>query len=1160
MRLLGSALSLSATDLSGFLSCGYLTALDMGVAFGTRTRPFFDDPLLKILFERGLAHERAYVQELSNDGRKIVDLSEIKERELAIAKTLDAMKAGADVIVQGALSDRSWYGRPDIMQRLEKPSAFGGWSYEISDTKLAQETRAGTILQLSLYSEMLRLAQNAKPEFFHVVTPSADSPLKTFRVDDYAAYFRLVRRQMEEAVARGDAHILATTYPEPVDHCEICGWSSVCRHKRREDDHLSLVAGISRLQRRELEGRSVSTLTALAQLPIPLQFKPSRGSPDTYTRVREQARLQFDSRGKVPPLHELRDVEPGLGLCRLPEPCPGDVFLDLEGDLFAVEGGREYLFGVVTIGEDGKPHYQSYWAFTDHEERIAFEQVMDLIMDSWKKHEGMHVYHYAPYEPSAFKRLMGRYASREDALDRMLRASRFVDLYAVVRQGVMAGIERYSIKNLEPLYDFQREVDLSDANRSLRLMEQGLELDCPDAVPKEVRNLVEGYNKDDCVSTLHLRTWLEALRAQVEATGVTVPRPVLEAGDPSENVDEKAQRVCDLRARLLDGVPENRAERNAEQHANWLLAYMLDWHRREDKAGWWEYYRLREMPEEDLLLEPQALAGMEFVERVEIIRRKKGGRPTGSVIDRYRYPEQEMEIDPGAELKLQDESTYGTLVATGRIERTVDIRKGPKQADNHAAAAFAHKHIRKDAQEAALFALGEAIAANGFGRCEDGNTVARELLLANAPRLKSGPFVQLPAESASDFAVAIGTDLDHSVLAIQGPPGAGKTYTGARMICALIKAGKKVGITANSHSVIRNLLDEVNDRAKKDGASVKLAHKCDEDDEKVEGSPVREIEENAEALEALKSGAANVLGGTAWLWARPEFKNSVDTLFVDEAGQMSLANALAVSHCAESIVLLGDPQQLDQPKKGSHPEGVGASALQHILGEQQTISPDRGIFLPVTWRLAPSICAFTSELFYEGRLTSKPGLEEQRLIGLPNYDGSGLWVVNVDHVGNTNASPEEVDVVAELVDSLTRSSATWVEENGPPKPLRAEDVLIVSPYNAQVTRLSERLRHTKVRIGTVDKIQGQQAAVVIYSTATSSPEDAPRGMGFLYSPNRLNVATSRARCASILVTSTRLFEPECRSPKQMKLANALCRYREMANSGTSPTAPDEARC
>ena len=471
--------------------------------------------------------------------------------------------------------------------------------------------------------------------------------------------------------------------------------------------------------------------------------------------------------------------------------------------------------------------------------------------------------------------------------------------------------------------------------------------------------------------------------------------------------------------------------------------------------------------------------------------------------------------------------------------------------------------------------------------------------------MRTGEFAQPgEGERVTDFAVRLATSLDRTTLAIQGPPGSGKTYVGARMIRALVRAGKKVGVTAVSHKVIRNLLDAVLEQEAEEQKEleaqvsgkgnlkpvpgsenvgpglqarpmIRLGHKCDASDDAdcAEASAVEEFSENAPALAALASGEINVLGGTSWLWSRDDASGTVDVLFVDEAGQMSLANTLAVSGAARSLVLLGDPQQLEQPQKGSHPDGVGVSALEHVLGGAATMPPDRGLFLPTTWRLHPAICAFTSEVFYEGKLEPKPGLERQRLTGTSAFDGAGLWWVPVDHDGNQNVSMEEVAAVERIVKILLGKvgqgfspaddvgqpftpassadvgqgfSPAWTDEDGTSRPLLPTDLLVVAPYNAQVNRLTERLAARGVPVGTVDKFQGQEAPVVIYSMATSRPEDAPRGMEFLYSLNRLNVATSRARCAVIVVASPRLLEPACRTPRQMQLANALCRYRERA--------------
>ena len=372
MRTSQTTIELSASDLSQFLGCRHRTALDLAVARGLRTAPAWVDPALVLLQQRGLEHERSYVEALRSQGLQVVDLAEYSGED-TVARSSDAMRAGAAVILQAALRDGRWFGRPDVLRRIETPSTFGPWSYEVIDTKLAKETRGGTVLQLALYCDLLQVAQGVLPERFHVVTPDPVFPVQTFRVQDFAAYFRLVRSRLEATVPQDPGAIAAANYPEPVEHCEVCRWWSTCDKRRRDDDHLCLVAGISRLQTRELEGAGVTTLAQLGTLPVPLPFRPRRGAVDTYIRVREQARLQLSGRTQGGPVHELLPITPDHGLARLPAPSPGDIFLDLEGDPFARDGGREYLFGLVVIAPGGSPTYQGHWAHSDGEERLAFE-------------------------------------------------------------------------------------------------------------------------------------------------------------------------------------------------------------------------------------------------------------------------------------------------------------------------------------------------------------------------------------------------------------------------------------------------------------------------------------------------------------------------------------------------------------------------------------------------------------------------------------------------------------------------------------------------------------------------------------------------------------------------------------------------------------------
>jgi hypothetical protein len=447
-------------------------------------------------------------------------------------------------------------------------------------------------------------------------------------------------------------------------------------------------------------------------------------------------------------------------------------------------------------------------------------------------------------------------------------------------------------------------------------------------------------------------------------------------------------------------------------------------------------------------------------------------------------------------------------------------------------------------QRLAEWILADGIDVPGKYRC------GRDLLLRNRPRLcRQSQDLSQAGEDATTRAESLALNLDSSVLAIQGPPGSGKTFTGAHIICELVKHGKKVGITGPSHKVIRNLLDEVLLRAEADGLRTLS---CVQKVSKKSQTPcigITEVTKPAEAIRALQDGTANVVAGTVWLWAPETSADVVDVLVVDEAGQMSLANALAAAQSAKSLVLLGDPQQLDQPLKGSHPDGAAVSALEHLLTDgAKTISPERGLFLEHTWRLHPDICAFTSEAFYEGRLQSRAGLEKQRLDGHAYLNGAGPWFVGMDHEGNQNASSEEVAVIEALVRDLLVPGVMWFNAKLPTPalvPLAAKDILVIAPYNVQVSNITNRLPRD-VRVGTVDKFQGQEGAIVIYSLTTSSSEEAPRGMEFLYSLNRLNVATSRGRALCVVVGSPRLLEPQCRTPRQMQLANALCRFAELA--------------
>ena len=1046
---------------------------------------------------------------------------------VSVSKTSEAMRAGAEIIAQGALEADGWIGRADILRRVETPSQLGSWSYEIIDAKLARETKGGTVLQLCLYSDLLSSFQGLLPEFAYVVVPWSDYQPQSFRLLDYATYYRRVRTSLEKSVASGANE---PTYPDPKEHCEICRWQDRCDAKRRKDDHLSLVANIAKSHINELKRHGIDTTAQLAAMPLPLTWKPDRGAAQTYERVREQARIQIQGRVEGHIVYEALPVAPGFGLTCLPSPSPGDIFLDLEGDPFVGDGGLEFLFG-YTFEDENEKRYIAQWSLSPAEEKSAFEGFVDFAIKRLEQYPDLHIYHFAPYEPSAFKRLMGRYATREDEIDRMLRSGLFIDLYAIVRRGIRASVESYSIKKLEPLYAYERKVALPDANSALAKVQASLELGDVENINDQDRNVVQGYNQDDCVSTWQLRDWLEARRAELIGQGISIERPSPKTGEAGEDLSEWQQKIALLVGQLTNDVPVDVAERNAEQHARWLLAYILDFHRREDKALWWEYFRLRDLSAEDLLEERAGLSGLVFVETV--------GGTAKAPVHRYRFPPQETELRGGEELRSVGGQKFGQVEDISLEDRCVDIKKRKDTADLHPEAVFAHQIVPTAVLADALVRIGEYVAAHGMTG-SGSYQAARDLLMRVGPRL-NGQKLKRASETTVAAAIRIAPHLDSDVLPIQGPPGAGKTYTGARMICSLARSGKKIGVTASSHKVIRNLLDGVIEAANEIGTDVRCIQKVSESEADL---PRLQFTTDNETLLAAIGTSSHVAAGTAWLWARSDAFEKLDVLFIDEAAQMSLPNVLAVSQAARSVVLLGDPQQLEQPTQGSHPEGTDVSALDHILAGHPTIPVDRGLFLEETWRLHPDICAFTSELFYENRLHPHPGLERQKIKSTGRIQGTGLKFLPVMHDGNQSSSPEEADKIRDLVADILGSNSSWTDREGIERALTLDDILIIAPYNAQVFELQDRLKGA--RIGTVDKFQGQEAPIVIYSMTTSSHADAPRGMEFLYSPNRLNVATSRAKCVCVLVASPSVFEAECRTPRQMKLANAFCRYLEMA--------------
>ena len=1132
-------LVVSPSDLVGYLSCPHLTELSMVVAQGDLARPHAEDPDLAIVQRRGLEHEAAYLTELETRGLFIEPIDVDADLRIRVNQTIDALAAGVEVVYQAAFFDndgsgQAWVGYADFLTKVALPSRLGGYSYEPEDTKLARRVRPSAVLQLCAYAEQVARVQGCVPELIHVVL--GGQRRVSLRLAEFGAYFRTVKARFEQVLSNG-----AATYPTPVEHCSVCVWRPRCDEQRSGDDHLSLVPGLSSEQARKLSEHS--GITTVAELAAFSGGAVPGMAGTTMEKLSRQARLLVTARtssAAIPPYELLQTAEPGIGLGALPDPDPGDLFFDIEGDPYVGEGGIEYLLGVGWIASDGQFAYQAFWGHDEAGEKAAFEAFIDFVTERLAVAPHLHVYHYASYEPTALGRLMGRHATREQEVDDLLRGGVLVDLYRVARQGLCVGTPSYSLKKLEALYMSSRTDAITDAGSSIVEYERWLDTS-DDAILADL----EAYNRVDCDSTRLLRDWLEERRPEYEATfGLAPSRPLAADSHASEGVTAEISENAELKVRLgelayASDVTSARAVR--------LLGELLDWYRREDKPKWWRFFdRVLRCDADDLLLDPEAISGLEYV--------GEAGRVARSILHRYRFdPDQPYKLsvgqevlDPSTERQRIDEGSGpprpGELVFLDPIEGVLDLRRGERSAAPHPEHLVPGGPLRTVQQREALRRLPRAVLEGGI----DGPgayRAVRDLLLRRPPRRSdlAGGALQESGEDTVSASLRIAGHLDGGCLAIQGPPGSGKTSTAAQLVVEFVRAGRTVGLTANSHAVITHLLETVMRCAKEQGVPLRASQKA-EDGQALNHPGVTRRTDNADMASDLDQGT-NVIAGTAWLFSRPEFDQRLDYLVVDEAGQLSLANVCAVGTAAKNLVLVGDPRQLSQPSEGTHPPGAGTSGLDHLLGDAATMPPDLGIFLDHTHRLHPAICTFISEIVYEDRLQSLPGCEHQAIGGAGPLGGSGLRWVPVDHQANRTSAPEEAEVIRGLVEDLLVRS--WTDKMENIRPLRVSDVLVVAPYNAQVALLGRTLPNG-VRVGTVDRFQGQEAPVVIVSLTTSSSDQIPRGFDFLYSQERLNVAVSRAQALTILVGSPALLSVACRTVQQLRLANGLCRFIELA--------------
>lgn len=1089
-----------------FMSCRHATALDLRFARGEDLAPIEDSEDAQLLQKYGDDHEARYLESLKTNGKQVVAFDRKTDLATAAHQTREALVAGPEVIFQGALFGAPWGGWSDFLVRVERPSALGPFSYEVVDTKLKRKPDPKHVLQLVLYSDLLADIQQLAPEQAHVELGNGER--FSFRLKDYAAYARHARRLLEQFVAAP-----APTMPEPVKTCGLCCWREACEKFWNETDSLSLVAGISRGQRSKLLAADVTTMTQLGQLTK----RVPKLAEATLRKLVAQARLQTLRRAGGPPSFELKPFDPHRGLALLPKADPGDVFYDIEGDPY-FEGGLEYLHG-LWFQDKGVSVFRDFWAHDRVAEGAALRQLMAFFAERLKNYPNAHIYHYAAYEISALRRLACSHGIGEALLDQMLREHRFLDLYTVVSGSLIASEPAYSLKNLEVFYMEARDSEVKTAGASVVAYEHWRDSQEP-KILEEIRE----YNKIDCISTQKLRDWLIASvrPANMEWPPVGAPNGEAKSKRNSASNDEAAAEVLrsklgPVRASYGDGLAS-------------LLFDLSYFHPREKKPTWWAIFDKIGKEAEDLIEDADCLGGLVAKSRT---------RSVGRSWERdYEFPDQETKLRRG-ECHIQVDALPASVNLTklDHNSRTATVRFPQSRFDDapDRLSLLPGGPLNTDAIEDAIERVVVSII-----REDHRYPAIRDFITRSPPRFAEGGRKSAVIDPARDLVseVILGiTELYHGVLPIQGPPGTGKTYVSSCAILALVRRGKRVAVASNSHDAVDNLLRAVLDRAAEAGVTVTMAKKGGDDFNPPYDGLIHQTERNDD--EQLFS--ASVVGGTAWLFSRLDFEASFDYLFVDEAGQVSIANTVAMATCADNIVLVGDPMQLPQPVQGAHPGDSGRSSLEYLLQGHNTVPPDRGIFLPVSRRMHPEICRFISDLVYEGRLNSDEGTIQQCIIG-KNYPlQTGAHLLEVPHAGNTQSSREEVAAIRTELQRLL--GCTFRDRAGRVRKLGLDDILIVAPYNLQVNALKEALP-LGARVGTVDKFQGQEAPVCLISMTTSSGDEIPRGVDFLFSLNRINVAISRAQALSLVFASPLLLEVACHTVEDMRLVNSLCALRE----------------
>jgi len=1106
----------SPTMLKSYLSCEYIVYNEKNekdLKLTRKERSVSDVARLN----KGNEHEKIVFNELKKKFKNIKDIKNKKiSREEKISETLKAMKEGVDLIYGGFLNYNEWMGEFDFL--IKDPTIkteFGSYGYEIVDAKNTTKPKADHIVQLGMYSLMLEHHQKQMPQFVSIALK--DNITERIKTSEIYEFFNYNKDKYEEFLQKK----INKTKPVKCSFCSFCDWEEECEKIWIKEDNINQVAGINSSQIRRLAKLKIETLSDLAK-QNPLK-RHGDLRIETTTKLIEQAKLQHNYLKNNKRDLKLIENNPNLlrGFNLLPKPSDGDIFFDMESvQDYVYPGGLEYLFGLY-YNEDGKEKFKAFWAHNKQEEKKSVINFFDFLKKHFEKYPDAYIYHYASYELSALNRLTSFHKIKNADFDKYLRLEKFVDLFKIVKQSIQISENSYSLKFVEKFYDYKRTGDVVKADQSGDVYVQWV-----DSQDQKLLNQIEHYNMQDCQSTFLLREWLLSIR------------PDHYSWYKGQGISENADEIKDYELEFLS-YQKKVEEAKIDKNLKIIFSDLIGFYRREARPEWRMFFERKTMSHEDLVSDAECIGDLtKDAEPTQAVS-KDPKKKLRSSIYTYKFPEQDYKI------KLQDKTTIaneiylGTKDYAGEVfeldahNRIIKLKKaGDPLPDNISIS-------RGKPRDPSLFEKNIFNFMDSVLEKKDEYKATIEILNKEIPDVKNikrgDPIIK--SENFLDEIPKTLLNLNNSYIFIQGPPGTGKTYQAANAILKLLELGKKVAVNGNSHKVINNLLARVEQLAIERKFNFYGIKKSSFSDEETlfNGKFIKDVQSDEEFIKAVGTKGAVLFAGTKWHICKPYYNKKIDYLFIDEAGQISLSDVVAMGSSCKNIVLVGDQMQLGQPSKGVHPGDSGKSILDYLLGDLDTINENRGIFLNKTYRLDPKINNFISDNFYESRLIADENNSTRKVISKnKSFSTSGIYYIASEHSDNSQKSEEECQIIKKLYKDFI--GADFIDLNQKKRKITDKDILIISPYNVQVNYLKSELDE-KAQVGTIDKFQGQEAPITIISMTSSDAENLPRDKTFFFNRNRLNVAISRSQCVSIILFNPKLLETAPRNVIEIKLLN-----------------------